>query len=96
MAVSAHCTSVVVNANGRIYVNFANGDQREFESLAEMQSVAATADAPAKVEDAENMLLRWWLAQDPDAADLSIVTGRQLTFDLTASPSPMFIQNLGG
>lgn len=95
MAVTVHCTSVVVNANGRIYVNFASGDQREFASLTEMAELAGAVDSEDAHPTVQMMLIRWWLAQDPEAADVSLIAGRQLTFDLSALPSPMFIQDLG-
>lgn len=95
MAVSVHCTSVQVSANGRIYVNFASGNQMEFSSLAEMIELANAVDAPEMVNTAQLMLIKWWLSQDTEASNTALVAGRQMTFDLTAVPSPLFIQNLG-
>lgn len=93
MAISVHCTRYSRNANGTIFLDFSNGQQKEFSSVEVLQAYADDVDSPDQADAAMKMLFKLWLLQDPAAENSGLVVGKELTFDLTAQP-PIFVQGL--
>lgn len=64
--------------DGRIVVFFSDGSSRDFDNVAQMQ-----AQVPAQVDPTmlQDLLLRYYLEQDPSAADDSVIEGRVLTLN---------------
>jgi hypothetical protein len=91
MAVSATIVGVTKEAapSTRCRVQFADGNELEFASPAEMQAYRSDLDSDPAM--AQAMALRHWIARDPDASNPSIAIGKTLTFNLS-SPNPIKVQ----
>ena len=80
---SATCVSYKVLADGRVQVQWNDGQGTTFSSFEEMRTFALSgsddADLPRKY------LLLWWLARQPDGSNPNLMVGKTLTFDPTAA-----------
>lgn len=84
MAVSVHCTGIVVNENGTGRINYSDV-QVEFSSLADLQLIAADLDDPVNLDLARRFLIAWWIARNPAADNPSFIIGKTLTLDMTTA-----------
>lgn len=82
MAVSIGVTSISLEENGQINVNF-ESDVRQFDNLAALVDYCGDVDSVANIVMVEKMLLRWWLLRDSEALSPGIVVGKSITFDLS-------------
>lgn len=90
MAVSKHCTGVVMNENGTGHINYEDGSV-EWSNLSELSDLATNLDAPDQVDLAHRMLVAYWLARDPEMLSPGIIIGKVLTFDMT-SVTPIIVE----
>lgn len=84
---TAKITSIVY-ANDRYYVRYADGTEYEFGSVEDMYWYASEVQT---TDNAQRLLLAWWLARNPTASNTNLVVGKTLTFDLS-TPSAIKVQ----
>ena len=78
-----------VLGDGRIKVVWEDGHSNLFLNLNEVK--AYIADLDANPVTAEQLLIAWFLARQPDGGNPSVVEGKRLTFDLSAA-NPIRVQ----
>lgn len=84
MATTVDCTSVILEPlpSTRVLINFADGTQYEFASLADLKSRIEELDQNA--DAARMFLIGQWLAKNPAGDNLTQIQGKRLTLDLLA------------
>lgn len=88
MAISVQLTNVrKVAATGRIYLQWSDGVELEFQSLQEIKDWAQEADATAEQARGalRKLLARWYFIRDPAGATPATVNGKTITLDLAAA-----------
>lgn len=88
MAISVTVNQVrKVAATNRIYVNFSDGTQREFENFQAVKDWAQDIDiSAAQVRDLlQKLFARWYVLHDPTGATPSLIEGHTITLDLSAA-----------
>jgi len=88
MAVTVTMRKVTLEAapSGRLLCEFSDGSGFEFNSLADAKAQVAQLDSGATGQNqAQMLLLAWWLARQPDGSNTQLVEGKSLTFDLAAA-----------
>ena len=86
MAVTATLSSVVfeTDPSTRILVKWSNGSEWEFNGKQELKGAAGAIDDD--VDLARKMLLVRWIRANPTLNNPSLVEGKTITFDVTATP----------
>ena len=84
MAVSVTLTKVIKEPapSTRCIINFSDGTQMEFDSIASVIANISTLDSDPDV--ARKMLIGWWVGRDANLSNPNLVEGKTLTFDLQA------------
>lgn len=96
MALTATCTALWTTTTGRWYATFPGLGTLEFQNLQELKDFAHQADDPNYQQQlAAQMLLGWYVAQDPNVTNPDLVVDHKITVDVTGTPTMMFIQDLG-
>ena len=88
MAVTANCTSVVLEAS-RVRIRFADGCELEFPNKQSVQDYIATLDTDP--EQARKWLLARWAHNNPTLANPGNIQGHSCTIDLAATPVISFV-----
>lgn len=73
----------VVHQNGRVYINWSDGVQQEFSSLADAQTIRDNLFSNRDTLRA--IALARYLRIDPDGTNPSLMQGRAITFDDTTN-----------
>lgn len=73
----------VVHADGRVYINWSDGVQQEFGSLADAQ--AARDNLFSNRDTLRAIALARYLRIDPDGSNPGLMEGRDITFDDTTN-----------
>lgn len=76
----------VTRSGEKVFVNFADGTQLEYESLQALTDALAELDTD--VDKTRLMALGWIRLRQPTLEDVSQIAGRDFTFDLS-STSPI-------
>lgn len=91
MATTVVLTSIVKSSGntGKIYANFANGDQMEFPSLAALLETVQSIDLDVRL--CQKMCLARLVATSPDLSNTSQIAGKSFIVDFT-NVSPIKVQ----
>lgn len=81
MACVVTVEKVTVEPGGRVLVDWADGTQSEYESLAVLKDAIGKADNDHNA--CKTWLLAYWLKRNPQGDNKNIVEGKTLTFDLS-------------
>jgi len=83
MAVSVTLTTIIKEPapSTRCLINFSNGTQLEFGSLAEVKEFVRDIET---TENAQKLIVGRWLAQHPDGDGTASIQGRTLTINMSA------------
>lgn len=85
MGCAVTCTSAAKQADGRVLVNFSDGTQKEFASLA--HAFNATYDLDGDPEKAKLWLVAQWLKLDPSAANPGAnINGKTCALNVGTTP----------
>src|SRR5690606_7847791 len=81
MAHALTCRNVV-RTNGTTYVRWSDKIENEFSSLADVRRYVREARADGDPKDIlRAMLLDWWLEQNADGANASLIIGKTITYN---------------
>jgi hypothetical protein len=85
--VDTTCTSILVEATGRMVLNFDDGSQIDFDTLEAAKEYCNHIDDPGSLGEgfAEKLLMRHWFVNDPTGQNLAFIVGKTVTFDMTAA-----------
>lgn len=89
MATQVILRSVIKQPDGKVFVNFDNGSQREFTSIADLQAWARKPDTD--VDLTEQLCIAWAVARSPELSNIATIQNKTFTFDLSA-PNPIRVQ----
>lgn len=88
MAIAVQLTNVrKVAATGRIYLQWSDGVELEFQNLQEIKDWAQEADFSSEQAKGalRKLLARWYFIRDPNGTTPSTVNGKTITLDLGAA-----------
>lgn len=85
MAITVHCTGFNVHENGTRIITFEDGTGLEFPDLATVIDQNGNLDAPDQIDLAHKLLICWFLVQNPEADNGSVIVGRSLTFNMSSA-----------
>ena len=93
MALSVRVTGVrKVAATGHVYIEWADGPESEFDSLA--AAIAWAQDMDLDSGQARDLLrkmaIRYYLVRDPAATNPTVIVGKTMTLDLS-SATPLVV-----
>lgn len=71
---------------GRVYLTWGDKSELEFDGLADMRRWANSRD-DRDADALRQMLIKWWVNQDPTAANEALVEGKTITIDLGVVPT---------
>lgn len=89
MPTTVTLTDVLKPAGGRIYINFADGTQLEFNSLADVQAWATEADLNRTL--VQQFCVAFAMARSADLNNIAIVKNKNFTLDLSDN-APIKVQ----
>lgn len=89
MPVNALMVDWAVLANGNVRVTWEDGHSNLFADMAEVRAYISGLDSNPVI--AEQLLIAWFIARQPDGSNTNIVEGKRLTFDLS-NANPIRVQ----